>query len=386
MAVTKKISIKKKFALDQCLTNVVWADRTVGQKIAKDVMAKGLPAVKTLVSYLHVENSDEAVRAGFALEALRTAVMERKDNAEMEMLCTWLQEAWTDCRDASARAEVCRQLAMLGGEITATEIIDKLAQPNEDFQPVLMMFRQIGGWGIEQEILKLAAASCNKRHLVALASALADFPIDDEDPRLNIVLAKALAVAEPQELPALWLTCVKCAYQPVVQLLLEGMDAPSKTLAGAARAALYTLLIESEGFEDTQEVARRFFCEYRCPAALQGLICCLGEVNEIYEILLDCAVDDDSILRHNALRFLSGMFAGPLTTEMLVAHASTIQESAVLADFIRMLGERDDATAQNYVMSMLFSRQAEVRAAALEAAGRLSPGRAINLIAPALLV
>lgn len=385
MAVAKKnLKNKKTCDLEQILADIVWADQSAGAKAAEKLLAAGLPAVKGLVARLGLGNDACCVRAGFALEAMRITASAQAE--PMEQLGSWLQEAWPDCRDAAARAEVCRQLGLLGGEITAPDIIGRLAKPNEDFQPVLMMFRQIGGWGIEKEILQLATSSRNNQHLVALATALADFPVDDEDPRLFKVLAKALAVAEPQELPALWLTCVKCGYQPVVPLLFAGMAATSKTLAGAARAALYTLLIESEGFEDTQEIARRFYREYCGPASLQGLICCLGEVSEVYGVLLHCATGNDAVLRGNALRFLSGMFAGPVTTEQLIAQAREIKESAVLADFIRMLGERGDATARNYVMSMLFSAQAEVRAAALEAAAHFSPGRAVNLTAPAMLV
>ena len=99
-----------------------------------------------------------------------------------------------------------------------------------------------------------------------------------------------------------------------------------------------------------------------------ALMFTLGDTEETFDILWDCVVNGDQILRLTALKYLAGGFEKTLWTELILLRTLAIKNAEAKADAVRMLGKRGDVAARPYVLSCLRDQSPLVRQAALEAA------------------
>ena len=118
-------------------------------------------------------------------------------------------------------------------------------------------------------------------------------------------------------------------------------------------------------------VARRFAeCEPKEPA-LVGLLTIFGETDDTFDILWECILEGDFILRKTALKFFEKGFRHTGRTEGILAKAQGITDEEIKADLVRMLGRRQDMAARPFVLSCILDKSSLVREAALAAAEQL---------------
>ncbi len=350
------------------IAGLVWAQPSEGGECTDALLEQMEQVVPVLVQRLSQQNDPSATEAFFALEAMVMRCLNPDRAEDSQQLSALLLQNLSSAPDTYSRHQLIRFIGMIGEREAATALQPWLDQA-EDFEVTLLALRNIGNnpafENISQKLLRSKG-----REFFALAIALGDWELNGV--LQEKLLRRHLPTARQEELPALWKACAKCQELWIAPDLLKALQGPSKVLAGAARAALHTLLTGLGGWEAI-ELAQEFYVCDQSPIALQTWFqCCSHELtDDCFDAILDATLSDNLPLRETALELLDYASSSGVDIEQLINFASHIADEETKAAMVRMFGRHGDLVARPFVMSLLRDKSQTVRLAALEAAAAL---------------
>ena len=355
-------------AFQEQISALLWSSPDKGGKIADALLRQMASAVPLLVEQLSEENDSSATQAFFALEAMVLRCLNPESFEEGLELAELLLENLDSARDSYSRHQLIRFIGLIGADEAADALSPGLEEP-EDFEVTLLALRNIGtDCAFENIVQKLLQSQ--GREFFALAIALGDWECNGilEEKLLRRHLPEIL----PEELPGLWKACAECRESWLAPDLLQALQGTSKVLAGAARAALHTLVISLEN-EEAIELAQKFYTQDPSPIALQTWFhCCHFDLSQnCFGAILAATQSDNLPLRESALELLNYTCHNSVEIEQLIDIIIKISHPETKAAMVRMLGRHRDLIARPFVMSLLRDESPVVRLAALEAARNL---------------
>ncbi|NLF92464.1 MAG: HEAT repeat domain-containing protein [Oligosphaeraceae bacterium] len=347
------------------IAGLIWALPAEGGENADALLSQMEQTVPALVQRLSQQNDPPATLAFFALEAMVMRCLNPDRSEDSLRLSALLLQNLSSAPDTYSRQQLIRFVGMIGEREAAAALQPWLDHP-EDFEVTLLALRNIGNnpafENISQKLLRSQG-----REFFALAIALGDWELSGV--LQEELLRRHLPTVQPEELPALWKACAKCKELWIAPDLLQALQEPSKVLAGAARAALHTLLTSLGGWE-TIELAQKFYACDHSPIALRTWFqCCSHELtDDCFDAILAATLSDNLPLRETALELLDFASSNGVDIEQLIDFATHINHEETKAAMVRMFGRHGDPVARPFVMALIHDKSQTVRLAALEAA------------------
>ena len=408
------------------LNSLVWANAADGRKAIAALSKHYDETLKALVPLLSEKNDDATVQASFALDGMTMAALAPNKEAKAEQLCLALSNNFKLAKNNTARCillkcmdQICASVPVNGDEFF--KCLGKCLKAGEPiFTYALNVLRRLYNSHKALELLSNAARKADDRKKAILYAAMMESPSGKWD-YFDECYDYALSLKDKPEL--FRMLCAALAPHgdvTLVDALMELLASKSKVDQGQARRAFLAMCSDCNDFSEydenddncddcdcddcdcddcdcddcdcddcddcdddcddfdsqlpTEKVARLFASLEPREPALLGLMSTIGDTREAFEILWECVIEGDQILRLTALKYLAGGFEKMVWTEQILQRTMALKCVEAKADVVRMLGKRGDVAARPYVLSCLRDASPLVRQAALEAASQFPGG------------
>ncbi|MDY0176310.1 MAG: hypothetical protein RBT25_05345 [Lentisphaeria bacterium] len=350
-------------------SGLLWAKPAVGKKLAKSLLSQAEASLKALVPRLSESNDQAAQEAFFALEGM--VILAGAEDFDPELRNSFavaLADSLPSAADHYSRSQLIRFFGSLG-VVPKTQLGYWLNQ-EEYFEITLQTLAQAGDENAF-ELIQEKMAEAGHRQFCALATAISQwgevYSIDEQR------MQTALAEAKPEELPGLWLACLRTELNIVFDSMMAACKGKSKSLAANAANILADYYCGHEEPGSNIDLVDWLYHDYPAPATFQALYKTLEQIEPeaMLTLLWETIKQGEPLMLDKAFEMLSMGPQLPFSSECLLKRFADFKPADLKVRALRLLGESKHLIARPYVMSCLWDPSAEVRAAAAEAAEKL---------------